>query len=115
MAYESEKAFLNRKLPTNNVNWEVLPALSQLISPPLAEPDAKNVVSQLKDALSKKCAIVFHQMVFSASSKLRGGTRVVVSVPLLREYFAGEIDGWTGGGGRGLNPLQTNPKPGRGR
>ena len=29
------------------------------------------------------------------------------------QYFAGEIDGWTGGGGRQLNPLQT--RPGRGR
>lgn len=115
MTFESEKAFLNRKLPTNNVNWEVLPALSQLISPPLAEQEAKNIVSQLKDALGKKCAIVFHKMVFSANSKLRGGMRVVVSVSLLREFFAGEIDGGGGGGGRGLNPLQTNPKPGRGR
>lgn len=108
--FVNEKAFLNRKLLTTKVEWEVLPALSQLISPPLADQEAKDIVGQLKDALGKQAAVVFHKMIFTMNSKLRGGLRVVVSVALLREFFAAEIDGFGGGGGRGLNP-KSSPSP----
>jgi len=114
-AYENEKAFLNRKLVTKKIEWEIVPALSQLISPPLPENEIKEIISQFRDVLGKKAAVVFPKMVFSVNSKLRGGLRVVVAIGLLREFFGAEIDGGGGGGGRRLNPLQTNPRPGGGR
>lgn len=111
--FVSEIAFLNRKLPTAKIKWEVLASLSQIVSPPLAESEAKNTVASYKEILGKKANIRFHKMMFTATSKLRGGMRIVVSVNLLREIFADEIDGDSlGGGGRGYNPLQT--RPGRG-
>lgn len=115
--YTAEKNFINRKLLTLKQEWDVLPARSELISAPLAEPEAKNIVNTLKDALGKKkgVLVVFHKMVSTVTSKLRGGTRVIISIPLLREYFAGEIEVDWGGGGRGLNPLQTTPRPPGGR
>lgn len=107
--YQSEIAFLNRKLLTTKVKWAILPALSQIVSPPLPDAEAKNVVAKLKDALGKKAILEFHKMIFSAPSKLQGGTRVIVHVALLREIFGDEIDGGGGGGGRGYNPLSTRP------
>lgn len=107
--FQSEIAFLNRKLLTTKVKWEILPALSQIVSPPLPDDQAKNIVAKLKDAFGKKVILDFNKIVFSTPSKLRGGTRVIVIVPLLREHFAGEIDGWSGGGGRGYNPFSTRP------
>lgn len=113
--YAAEIAFINRRLPTNKVKWEILPAKSEIISPLLSDTEASNIVNALKDALSKRALAVFHKIVSTVSSKLRGGTRVVISVTLLREYFAGEIDGDTGGGGKGYNPLTNQPRPpGRG-
>jgi hypothetical protein len=93
-----------------------LVAKSELISPILTEQEAKNIVAALKDALGKKAVVLFHKIVFTMSSKLRGGMRVVISINLLREVFGGEIDGDTGGGGgKGYNPLTNKPKPpGRG-
>lgn len=114
-AYAAEIAFVNRKLFNNKVKWEALPAKSEIISPPLSESEAKNVVSSLKDAFSKKALVVFNKMVFTVSSKLRGGTRVVVSINLLREFFGGEIDGDFGGGGKSYNPYSNQPKPPGGR
>lgn len=113
--YASEKAFLGRKLPTFNIEWELLPALTQLITPPLAESDARTIINQLRDALGAAAGAKFDKMTFSVNSKLRGGLRVVVSIPLLREFFAGEIDTDVSGGGRGLNPMQTTPRPPGGR
>jgi|GEM_PF-1779921 len=113
--YASEIAFINRKLPNNKVKWETLMAKSEIISPPLSDTEAKSIVTALKDALGKKALTTFHKMVFTVSSKLRGGTRVVISVTLLREVFANEIDGDTGGGGKSYNPLTNQPRPpGRG-
>lgn len=113
--YASEIAFINRKLSNNKVKWEALAAKSEIISPSLSEMEAKNIISALKDALGKKSLAVFHKMIFTVSSKLRGGTRVVISINLLREIFANEIDGDIGGGGKGYNPLTNQPKPpGRG-
>ncbi len=113
--YASEIAFINRKLPNNKVKWETLIAKSEIISPPLSEVEAKTIVSALKDALSKKSLVVFHKMIFTVSSKLRGGTRVVISISILRDIFASEIDGDAGGGGKGYNPRTNQPKPpGRG-
>jgi hypothetical protein len=113
--YENEKAFLNRKLVTKTINWEVIAAVSQLCSPPLAEAEAKEIVATFKDALHRKAAIVFHKMIFTVNSKLRGGIRVIVSIPLLREFFADEIDYPSGGGGKGLTPMATQPRPPGGR
>lgn len=113
--YASEIAFINRKLPNNKVKWETLAAKSEIISPPLSDAEAKSVVTSLKDALGKKALALFHKMVFTVSSKLRGGTRVVISITILREVFASEIDGDTGGGGKSYNPLSNQPRPpGRG-
>lgn len=113
--FTAEKSFLNRKLPTQKVEWGILPALSQIASPPMAEPDARGIIKQLKDALGQKSGTEFHQMVFTAISKLRGGLRIIISVPLLRKYFSSEIEGDISGGGRGLNPLSTRPSPRGGR
>lgn len=113
--YEAEKKFLNKKLVPQEVNWDVLPAVSQLVSPNFSEVDAKGIVSRLKDALYAKCARVFTQLTFTRPSKLSGGSRVVVDIKLLREYFGNEIETSWGGGGRGLNPNQTTPKPPGGR
>ena len=111
--YRAEIAFLNRRLLTTKINWQVLPAMSQIATPAMSEDKAKLLVSKLKDALLRKAKEKFHTMVFLASSKLQGGTRVIIAVPLLREFFSDEIDGWGGGGGRGYNPLSTRPtKPG---
>lgn len=111
--YQSEIAFLNRKLLTTKVSWTILPALSQIVSPPLSDSEVKNIIAKFKDALGKKAIIEFPKMIFSAPSKLQGGSRVIVNVPLLREIFASEIDGWSGGGGRRYNPLSTRPTGGR--
>lgn len=113
--FENEKAFLNRKLVTKTVNWEVLAAMSQLCSPALSEAEAKDIVSTLKDALGKSAALVFQKMIFSVNSKLKGGYRVIASVPLLREYFGDEIEAYSGGGGKGMTPMSTQPRPPGGR
>jgi len=110
--YAAEIAFLNRKLLTTKIKWEILPAVSQIVSPPLTDSETKSIISRLKDALGRKASAQFHKMVFSATSKLRGGTRVIILVPLLREIFANEIDPYGGGGGRGYNPLSTRPTRG---
>jgi len=111
--YAAEIAFLNRKLPSANVKWEILAALSQIVSPPLAEGEAQNIVANYKKMLGNKMGIRFNKTIFTVASKLRGGMRIAISVSLLREFFGDEIDGDAGGGGgRGYNPLQT--RPGRG-
>jgi hypothetical protein len=108
--YQSEINFLNRKLLTTKVQWTILPALSQIVSPSLQELEAKNILAKLRDALARKAILEFNKMIFLAPSKLQGGTRVIVNVPLLREIFSDEIDGWSGGGGRKhrQRPLSTN-------
>lgn len=113
--YAAEIAFINRKLSNNKVKWETLAAKSEIISPPLSEAEAKSVIATLKDALSRKALVVFHKMVFTVNSKLRSGTRVVISITLLREFFASEIDNDFGGGGKGYNPKTNQPKPPGGR
>ncbi len=113
--YASEIAFINRKIPNSKVQWETLPAKSELISPSLSEAEAKNIVATLKEAIGKRALVVFNKMIFTVSSKLRGGTRVVISINLLREFFGNEIDSDSGGGGKGYNPFTNQPKPpGRG-
>lgn len=113
--YKAEIAFLNRTLPTANIKWETLPVLTQLVSPPFSEPEANGFVEKYKDLLGKRVGMRFGKMMFTTTSKLRGGTRIAVSVTLLREVFSREIDGEGGGGGRGLNPLSTRPMRGGGR
>lgn len=110
--FEKEKIFLNKKLLTSPIEWKELPSLAQVISPSLNNAEIKNIISSLRDSFNKKAAIVFRKMVYSVDSKLNGGTRVVVVIPLLREFFADEIDSASGGGGRGLTPLQTRPRAG---
>lgn len=109
--FANEIAFLNRKLFGTKVNWETRPALGQILTPVLPEAEAKNIVSKLRDALGKKAVLEFQKMVTSMASKLQGGSRVIITVSILREVFSDEIDGWGGGGGRGYNPLSTKPGP----
>lgn len=115
--YKAEIDFLNRKLPTANIKWQSLSALSQLASPPLSDAEANNLIAQYKSIMAdaaKQNQVLFNKMVFTVASKLRGGIRVAVSIPLLRQVFGHEIDGVSGGGGRGYNPLTTRPTRGRG-
>ncbi len=114
--YDSEIAFVNRKIPTIKVKWQALPAMSQIASQAYANPDEpKNIIGLLKDAFGKKAIDRFHKMVFTVSSKLQGGVRVVDAVKLLREVLGNDIDSDGGGGGRSYNPLSTQPRPpGRG-
>lgn len=113
--YAKEVTFLDRKLLASNVKWESREAVSQLMSPPMPPNEASNIISKLRDALAKKSGLDFPKMVQPVASKLSGGTRVVIAVNLLRQHFADEIDAASGGGGRGLNPMQSRPRPpGRG-
>jgi len=109
--FANEIAFLNRKLFGTKVTWEARPALSQIITPALPDAEAKNIVSKLRERLGKKAVVEFQKMVTSSPSKLSGGTRIIIAVPILREIFGDEIDGWGGGGGRRYNPLSTRPGP----
>ncbi len=117
MSYDAEKAFLNRKIVPTAIAWEVIVPLEQITSPPLSDPEATNIINSLKEAFrsNKDAMIEFHSKIMKMSSKLRGGMRVVVSVPWLREHFAGEIETDFSGGGRSLNPLATRPSPRGGR
>lgn len=117
MSYDAEKAFLSRKIVPATVAWEVIAPLEQISSPPLPDADASNIVSSLKEAFrnNKSAMIEFHTKVLKMNSKLRGGMRVVISVPWLRQNFASEIEADVSGGGRGLNPLSTRPSPRGGR
>jgi hypothetical protein len=116
VTYTAEIDFLGRKLPTAAIKWQALPAKSELISPPLHERDAHNLIAQLKDALGEaaiqQAGVLFSKMIFAVSSKLQGGVRVAISIGLLRQVFGSEIDGSVGGGGRVYSPLST--RPGRG-
>ncbi len=118
MSYEPVKAFLNKKIVPTQVAWEVIVPLDQVSSPPLSDPEATTIIARLKEAFghNKAAMIEFHSKILKMSSKLRGGTRVVVSIPWLREHFAAEIEtDFSGGGGRGLNPMSTRPSPRGGR
>lgn len=115
--YKSEIAFLNRKLPTAKIDWQARPALSQLISPLFPDKEARNFLEQYKQILgepAKRAHIPFIQIMNVVASKLSGGTRVTVVIPKLREAFGQEIDGASGGGGHGYNPLSTRPTRGTG-
>jgi hypothetical protein len=109
MLYANELAFINRKLVNATIKWDTVEAMEQVISQTISEIEAKNLINQLREALLKKAGMLFPKMVFSVHSKLHGGSRIVISIPMLREVFAGEIDFDSSGGGRGLNPLKTRP------
>lgn len=114
-AYEREIKFLERKLPTANIKWQALSAMEQVVSPPLSDGEANDIVARLKDAFGdrpKQAQMPFIKIITTAASKLRGGTRVIISVPRLRDVFAADIDGHSGGGGgRGYNPMSVRPGP----
>lgn len=110
--YAAEIAFLNRAVPTAKIKWETLPVMSQIVSPPLPEAEATSLVGKFKDTLGKRAGALFTKMFFTTTSKLRGGTRIAISVQQLREVFAREIDGDSGGGGRSYNPFQNRPMRG---
>lgn len=108
--YEAEIRFLNRKLVGHSINWEIRSAVEQIMTPLLSENKAKEIHEELKRALSAKAGLLMDKMAFTVSVK--GQMRVVISVRLLRDKFASEIDGGGGGGGGpGLNPLKTTPSP----
>lgn len=109
--YAAEIAFLNRRLFGTKIQWKPLPALTQIVSNPLPETDAKNLIGKLRDTIGKKALADFTKMVTSVYNKARGGTLVIISVKILREHYSQEIDGWSGGGGHGYNPLSTRPSP----
>lgn len=109
--FESEIRFLNRKISPAKIKWEPRAVMLQVVSESVSDAQAKKIIDALKDALSKKCAAVFHKMVTSITSKVSKGVRVIIDINLLREYFAGDIDSDGGGGGRGLNPKVSQPRP----
>lgn len=102
--FRAEIAFLRRKMPTIHVEWKVLPAVSQVMS---QQYKIKAHVDQLREKLylmlRNKAGNKFDDMCFIASSA--NGFRLVVNIIKLREVFADEIDGWSGGGGRGIRPI----------
>ena len=107
--FEAEIRFLNRKLFMMNIKWEPLVAMSQIVTAAIPDEEARSIVNKLRETLIKKAGVQFPKMVFSMPSKLKGGTRVIIAVSLLRDFFSDEIDGWSGGGGRRYNPLSTRP------
>jgi len=129
--YASEINFIKRRIPTTKVDWKALPAVSQIASPSMSSAETQKIVAALKDALEKlmqnKMKLlaeqgvgrtaneIFGKMVSSVTSKLSGGSRVIIFVNVLRDVFGGEIDGDFGGGGKSYNPFSNKPKPpGRG-
>lgn len=108
--YEAEIKFLNKKLTGHVIKWEVRSAVEQVMTPLLSNDTANQILADLKRTLAAKAGMLMDKMAFVV--QVKGQARVVVSIKLLREKFAGEIDaGGGGGGGPGLNPLKTSPSP----
>jgi hypothetical protein len=108
--YQSEIAFLNRKLPTEKIKWEVIAAMGQIVTPIIPESDANAIFKNYKNVFGLKAGFSFNKMFMVMPNKLKPGfARLVVVVEVLRDIFGGEIDSGGGGGGRGYNPLSTRP------
>lgn len=104
--YNDEIAFLNRKLIGKKIQWKAVAALEQIASSGLTKFDALDVVNKLQVQLEAKCKK--QQKLFSSIVSIFKETIVVVKVPLLREVFGDEIDGFSGGGGRKMR-VKTTP------
>lgn len=107
--FESEMAFLNKKLPTFEAKWEVrgMGVVSQLVSKLMTRKEAEGVLDNLGDSLKAKAGADFPKVACIKDTQFSNGSRVVVFISELRRIFSGEIDGGGGGGGRGVKPLQT--------
>jgi hypothetical protein len=104
--YNDEIAFLERRLAGKKIAWKAVAPLEQLASNGLSQFDALEVVNRLKLQLEAKCQK--HKKIFSSMVSIIKDSIVVVKVPLLREVFGDEIDGFSGGGGR---KMRVNPNP----
>lgn len=108
--YNDEIAFLNRKLFGRKIQWKAIPALSQIASTTLSKFDALEIVNKLQVQLETKCKK--QQKLFSNMVWIFKDSIVLVNVPLLREVFGDEIDGFSGGGGRKMR-VKTTPMKSR--
>lgn len=106
--YNDEIAFLERKLLGKKIAWKAIAPLAQLASNGLNQFDALEVVNRLKLQLEAKCQK--QQKLFSSIVSIFKDNTVIIKVPLLREVFGDEIDGFSGGGGRKMR-VKTNASP----
>ena len=105
--YVDEIAFLERKLATKRIQWKAIVPLEQIASTGLTKFEALEAVNRLEMQFKEKCNK--QQNPFANIVSIAKETVVIIKVPALREVFADEIDGFSGGGGRKnrVRPLQT--------